>query len=125
MASLQLRLVENDDTSCDKNAVKMIAVSLENDDVIILSSIVNIIAESRVIDSCDHKARCAVHYQSTATLVFTLRVSVSSQPAAVACVKLQVLYSLAPRMLQRFVLCVVRQSRSKVKQRVKISKENS
>ena len=52
MASLQLRIVENDDTSCDKNnAAKMIA-SLENDDVTILS-IVNI-AESRVIDSCDY-----------------------------------------------------------------------
>ena len=50
MASLQLRLVENDDTSCDKNnAAKMIA-SLENDDVIIILSIVKIIAESRVID---------------------------------------------------------------------------
>lgn len=55
MASLQLRLVENDDTSCDKNnAAKMIA-SLENDDVTIILSIVKIIAESRVIDSCDHE----------------------------------------------------------------------
>ncbi len=41
MASLQLRLVENDDTSCDKNAAKMIA-SLENDDVTIILSIVNV-----------------------------------------------------------------------------------
>ena len=67
MTSLQLRLVENDDTSCDKNAAKMNA-SLENDDVIIILSIVNI-AESRVIDSCDQtrgKVCCSL---STTTLV--------------------------------------------------------
>ena len=64
MASLQLRLVENDDTSCDKNAAKMNA-SLENDDVIIILSIVKIIAESRVIDSCDQtrgKVCCSLSF---------------------------------------------------------------